>query len=147
MAVSNRDPSHRRTPLGSTLSIYLAVSEGREISPGEDVRTDREIDEFIRSAAGSGFHPCCTCRMGTDALAVCTPDLRVRGLEGLRVADSLVFPSKISANLNVSTFMLAERASDLIGGRPLLSELQLPVLSQPQAPRVNECTHHRSRAR
>jgi len=64
---------------------------GRETSPGEDVRTDREIDEFIRSAAGSGFYPCCTCRMGTDALAVCTADLRVRGLEGLRVADSSVF--------------------------------------------------------
>ena len=58
----------------------------------------------------------------------------MRGLEGLRVADSLVFPSKISANLNVSTFMLAERASDLIGGRPLLSELQLPDYPGPKRP-------------
>jgi choline dehydrogenase len=94
---------------------------GREVGPGDAVRSDSEIDAFLREQAGSGYHPCGTCRMGTDELAVCSADLRVRGLEGLRVVDASVFPSLVSANTNAAVFMLGERASDLIAGRPLLS--------------------------
>jgi choline dehydrogenase len=65
--------------------------------------------------------------MGSDDLAVCTPDLRVRGLDSLRIADASVFPSETSSNLSAPTFMLADRASDLIRGAPLLPPLHLPV--------------------
>lgn len=92
---------------------------GRALSLGDNVRTDAAIDAYIRANAGSGFHPVGTCRMGTDESAVCTPDLRVRGVEGLRVVDASVFPDEPSANINAPTFMVAERASDLILGKTL----------------------------
>jgi choline dehydrogenase len=104
---------------------------GAEVAPGDHVETPREIDQFIRAEAGSGFHPCGTCRIGLDELAVCTPELRVRGVDGLRVVDASVFPSETSANLNAPTLMLAERASDLIRGQPLLPPLRLPVYPAP----------------
>jgi choline dehydrogenase len=100
---------------------------GEEVAPGDHATSNREIDSFVRAAAGSGFHPCGTCRMGSDKLAVCTPDLRVRGVAGLRVVDASVFPSETSSNLNAPTLMVAERASDLIRGYPPLPTLRLPV--------------------
>ena len=105
----------------------FARFRGAEVSPGPSVRTDQEIDRFLAHAAGSGFHPCGTCRMGSDELAVCTPDLRVRGVDGLRVVDASVFPSLVSANTNAAVLMLAERASDLIRGVAPLPAVHLPV--------------------
>jgi choline dehydrogenase len=105
----------------------FARYRGEEVAPGDEATSDREVDAFVRAAAGSGFHPCGTCRMGSDDLAVCTPDLRVRGVDRLRVVDASVFPSETSSNLNAPTLMVAERASDLIRGRPLLPALRLPV--------------------
>ena len=98
-----------------------------EIAPGADVQTDDEIDAFVRQTMESTYHPCGSCRMGEDAMAVVDSELRVHGLEGLRVIDSSVFPSEPNANLNAPTIMLAERASDLILGKPPLPASNAPI--------------------
>ncbi|MEO5321923.1 choline dehydrogenase [Mesorhizobium sp. CC13] len=94
---------------------------GEEIAPGANVRTDDEIDAWVRETMESTYHPCGSCRMGEDTMAVVDSDLKVRGLEGLRVVDSSVFPAEPNANLNAPTIMLAERASDIVRGKPLLA--------------------------
>jgi choline dehydrogenase len=93
---------------------------GEEMAPGKDVQKDDEIDAWVRETMESTYHPCGSCRMGEDAMAVVDSQLKVRGLEGLRVIDSSVFPSEPNANLNAPTIMLAERAADMVRGRPLL---------------------------
>jgi choline dehydrogenase len=100
---------------------------GEEIAPGAEVQSDDEIDAFVRQTRESTYHPCGTCRMGEDAMAAVNSELRVRGLDGLRVVDSSVFPSEPNANLNAPTIMLAERAADMIRGRPLLAASNAPV--------------------
>lgn len=92
----------------------------REDMPFVDVSATSALDAFIRTDASSAYHPCGTCRMGTkhDASAVVGPDVRVRKVERLRVIDASVMPSVPSANINAATIMLAERASDLLLGRP-----------------------------
>lgn len=94
---------------------------GEEIAPGKDVRGDDEIDAWVRETMESTYHPCGSCRMGEDAMAVVDSDLKVRGIEGLRVIDSSVFPTEPNANLNAPTIMLAERAADIVRGKPLLA--------------------------
>jgi choline dehydrogenase len=91
-----------------------------EIAPGPEVRTDDQIDAFVRKNLESTYHPCGSCRMGEDDMAVVDSQLRVRGVQGLRVVDSSVFPSEPNGNLNAPTIMLAERAADLIRGRRML---------------------------
>lgn len=93
---------------------------GEEIQPGADVTTDHEIDAWVRENVESAYHPSCTCRMGDpwDADTVLRPDLTVIGVEGLRVADSSIFPTIPNGNLNAPTIMVAEKAADLILGRP-----------------------------
>ena len=90
-----------------------------EIQPGMDLQTDSEIDGFIRDHAESAYHPCGTCRMGRpdDPTAVVDPDCRVIGVEGLRVADSSVFPRITNGNLNGPSILVGEKASDHILGR------------------------------
>ncbi|KQU76475.1 choline dehydrogenase [Aminobacter sp. DSM 101952] len=100
---------------------------GEEIAPGKDVRRDDEIDAWVRETMESTYHPCGSCRMGEDAMAVVNSDLKVHGLEGLRVIDSSVFPAEPNANLNAPTIMLAERASDIVRGKPLLAASNAPV--------------------
>jgi len=104
---------------------------GIEIAPGADVQTDDQIDAWVRETMESTYHPCGTCRMGEDAMAVVDSALRVRGIEGLRVIDSSVFPSEPNANLNAPTIMLAERGADLALGRPLLPPSNAPVGAAP----------------
>ena len=87
---------------------------GHAIQPSENIQTDDEIDEFIRNSVDSAYHPCGTCRMGKGSNAVVDEHLSVFGIDGLRVADSSVFPSIPNGNLNAPTMMLAERASDII---------------------------------
>ena len=95
---------------------------GREIQPGSEVETDAQIDAFIKRKVESAYHPSCSCRMGlaTDPMAVVDPDTRVIGIEGLRVIDSSIMPSVTTGNLNAPTIMLAEKAADIVRGKPAL---------------------------
>ena len=88
---------------------------GREIAPGDDVRSDAELDSFIRATADTVYHPLGTCRMGDvrDEKAVVDPELRVRGVEGLRVVDASVMPDLVGGNINAPVIMIAERAADM----------------------------------
>nr|XP_061808131.1 oxygen-dependent choline dehydrogenase-like [Nerophis lumbriciformis] len=89
---------------------------GAEILPGKGATSDADILAFIRSATETDYHPCATCRMGTDEMAVVDAELRVHGVEGLRVVDASVMPEIISANLNAPTQMIAARAADFVLG-------------------------------
>ncbi|CDX55629.1 choline dehydrogenase, a flavoprotein [Mesorhizobium plurifarium] len=105
---------------------------GKEISPGSHVQTDNELDAFIRDHAESAYHPCGTCRMGRadDPTAVVDPECRVIGVEGLRVADSSIFPRVTNGNLNAPSIMTGEKASDHILGRtPLAPSNQEPWIN------------------
>ncbi|HSF94533.1 MAG TPA: choline dehydrogenase, partial [Thermohalobaculum sp.] len=93
---------------------------GAELDPGPDARTDAEIAEAVRAMTTTDFHPCGTCRMGTGEDAVVDPEMRVHGIEGLRVVDGSVIPRIISANLNTPIQMIAARAADFILGHPQL---------------------------
>ena len=89
----------------------------RELTPGADVSSDADIEQSTRERVELIYHPVGTCRMGTGEDAVLDPELRVRGLEGLRVIDASVFPIIPGGNTNAPTIMVAERAADLIRGR------------------------------
>ena len=97
----------------------FADYRGDEIQPGAPVQTDDQIDAFIRDHAESAYHPCGTARMGaaSDPMAVVDPDLKVIGVEGLRVADSSIFPRITNGNLNGPSIMVGEKAADHILGR------------------------------
>ncbi len=96
---------------------------GQEISPGEAVQTDEQIDAFVREHVESAYHPCGTCRMGAadDPTAVVDPETKVIGLAGLRVVDSSIMPSVTTGNLNAPTIMIGEKAADAILGRTPLA--------------------------
>ncbi|MFQ3313218.1 MAG: choline dehydrogenase [Colwellia sp.] len=114
---------------------------GEEIQPGIDVQSDEEIDAFVRQSAESAYHPSCSCKMGTDEMAVVDSDTKVHGIERLRVVDSSVFPTIPNGNLNAPTIMVAERAADLILGRKTLAPSQAKVKITPnwqQQQRPNE---------
>jgi hypothetical protein len=81
---------------------------GREISPGVECQTDEQLDEFVRNHAETAFHPCGTCKMGYDEMAVVDGEGRVHGLEGLRVVDASIMPQIITGNLNATTIMIGE---------------------------------------
>ena len=84
--------------------------------PDDTVRTQAELETYARQYGRTSYHPVGTCRMGTDAMAVVDPQLRVRGIDGLRICDSSVMPSLIGSNTNAPTIMIGERAADLIRG-------------------------------
>ncbi|MDP3846755.1 MAG: choline dehydrogenase [Pseudomonas sp.] len=90
---------------------------GKELSPGLALQTDAELDQFIREHAETAFHPSCSCKMGSDAMAVVDGQGRVHGLEGLRVVDASIMPLITTGNLNAPTIMLAEKIADQIRGR------------------------------
>ncbi|MCP3735895.1 choline dehydrogenase [Sphingomonas sp. RP10(2022)] len=87
---------------------------GAELAPGADVRSDDELDTYLRQTAVSDIHTVGTCRMGHDAMAVVDPQLRVHGVAQLRVVDASVMPRVPSGNTNVPTMMVAEKAADMI---------------------------------
>jgi choline dehydrogenase len=100
---------------------------GEEISPGSHVQSDAALNAFIRDHAESAYHPCGTCRMGRadDPLAVVDPETRVIGVEGLRVADSSLFPRITNGNLNGPSIMTGEKAADHILGKTPLAPSNL----------------------
>jgi len=101
----------------------LAPYYAYEAYPGPEVQTDDELLDAGTRRGQTTFHPGCTCRMGpaSNPLSVVGPDLRVHGIEGLRVVDASVMPKMISANLNASTLMIAEKAAAAIRGQASLS--------------------------
>ena len=96
---------------------------GDEFLPGPKVVGDADMHAYIRSVASTLRHACATCSMGRDDMAVVDPELKVRGIERLRVVDASVMPDLVSGNINACVLMIAERAADLIRGRvPLPAE-------------------------
>ena len=102
----------------------LTPYRGRELAPG-----DAAIDDFLKRKLESAYHPCGTCRMGTDDGAVTLPDGRVRGMAGLRVIDASVMPQATAGDLNAPTLVMAERMADLIRGRHLPEAADAPLLA------------------
>jgi choline dehydrogenase len=92
-----------------------------EFLPGTDVKTDERLLDYARNNGGTVFHPTSTCKMGNDAMAVVDAELKVHGIDGLRVVDASVMPTVVSGNTNAATIMIAEKASDLIRGRAALT--------------------------
>jgi len=90
---------------------------GRELSPGADLKSDRELDAFVRARAETAFHPCGTCPMGEGDGAVTDGQGRVHGLQGLRVVDASLMPRIITGNLNATVIMMAEKIADRMRGR------------------------------
>ena len=107
--VSHGDHRNGRLPV---LSPYVE----REIGPGVAVKTESELETYVRKTAVTAHHPCGTCRMGPagDDGAVVDSELRVHGIAGLRVVDASVFPDLVGGNINAPVIMVAEKASDLI---------------------------------
>ncbi len=103
----------------------LDAYRGREITPGDGATTDADIDGFIRNTAITAHHPAGTCRMGADDGSVVDPELRVRGIEALRVVDASVMPDLVGGNINAATLMIAEKAADIIRGREPLAPVEL----------------------
>ncbi|WP_321339281.1 choline dehydrogenase [uncultured Cohaesibacter sp.] len=99
----------------------FAPYRGKEIQPGSHVTREEDLNEFIRANVESAFHPCGTCKMGAkdDPMAVVDPDLKVIGVEGLRVADSSIFPRINNGNLNGPSILVGEKAADHILGKML----------------------------
>jgi len=101
----------------------LAAFAGETLEPPPGVRSDAGAEIFIREQAETMYHPVGTCRMGHDELAVTDSELRVRGLDGLRVVDASIMPTIVRGHTNAATIMIAERAADLIrGGLPASHE-------------------------
>lgn len=103
-----------------------------EIQPGEHIQTDEEIDAFVREAVESAYHPSCSCKMGEDDMAVVDSETNVHGIEGLRVVDSSIFPTIPNGNLNAPTIMVAEKAADMILGKPALPPQNVAVDIHPK---------------
>jgi len=93
----------------------------REAAPGGAAQSDSDLIAYIRAEAYTVHHPVSTCRMGNDSMAVVDSQLRVLGIEGLRVADASVFPAIIGGNTNAAVVMVAEKAADMLLGRPPLA--------------------------
>jgi choline dehydrogenase len=92
----------------------LHAYKGQELRPGINCRTVSERKEFIRENIETAYHPCGTCKMGTDEMSVVDPQAKVYGINNLRVVDASIMPSLISGNLNAPTIMIAERISEMI---------------------------------
>jgi choline dehydrogenase-like flavoprotein len=108
-------------------SAAFARYGAHESVPGDAAQSDADLIAYIRAEAYTVHHPVSTCRMGTGPAAVVDPQLRVVGLEGLRVADASVFPSAIGGNTNAAVVMIAEKAADLLLGRPALAPATIQV--------------------
>lgn len=99
---------------------------GKEISPGVNVQSDDELDNFVRNHAETAYHPSCSNAMGYHNMAVVGNDGKVHGIDGLRVVDASIMPLIITGNLNAPTIMIAEKIADDIRGRQPLARLEIP---------------------
>jgi choline dehydrogenase len=96
----------------SPLAKYIR----KEHFPGDSVRTQAELEDYARRYGRTSYHPVGTCRMGTNGASVVDPQLRVHGIDGLRICDSSVMPRVVSSNTNAASIMIGEKASDLVLG-------------------------------
>jgi len=92
----------------------LSAWNAGEVWPGPDAMSDEDLTAYIRKAAGTYHHQVGTCKMGTDRHAVVDPELKVHGVEGLRVADASIMPAVTSGNTNAPSIMIGEKAADMI---------------------------------
>ena len=97
----------------------------RRVFPGPEVKSDADLDAFIRANMTTIYHPAGTCKIGTDSAAVVDPEFRVNGVDALRVIDASIMPDPIGGNLNAPVIMIAEKASDMIRGKAPLSPAEL----------------------
>jgi choline dehydrogenase len=100
---------------------------GEELEPGAALQSDEQLDQYIRSHADADYHSCGTCKMGSDPDAVVDAELRVHGVQNLRVADASIMPRLVSGNTNMAVLMIAEKAADMIAGKPALPAARLPL--------------------
>ena len=116
----------------------LRSFSGGELRPGGDVVADDAIEAWLRNSVDTSYHPVGTCRMGPvgDPLAVVDPELKVRGMEGLRIVDASIMPDLVSGNTNAPAIMFGEKGSDLILGRPAPERSELDVWIQPDWEKV-----------
>ena len=113
----------RQISRAPTFASYSA----HEVQPGPAAQDDTALIDYIRRAASTVHHPCGSCRMGADGDAVVDSQLRVHGLEGLRVADASIFPSVVGGNTNAAIVMLAEKAADMIRGIAAPAPIDVPL--------------------
>lgn len=107
----------------------LAAITTAELTPGPSVRSDEEVDAWIRRSAETIYHPVGTCRMGQagDPMAVVDDQLKVAGIEGLRVVDASVMPTLVGGNTNAPTIMVAEKAADMVRGKAAPAPVAVPI--------------------
>ena len=133
---SEQDRKEMRAAIRLTREVFAQPAfdpyRGAELSPGPAVQTDAQIDAHIRANAETAYHPSCTCRMGTDDMAVTDGSARVHGVQSLRVVDSSIMPNVVSGNLNVPTIMMAEKLADAIRGVEPLRASDAPYFVHPQ---------------
>ena len=113
----------RQVTRAASFARYRAV----EVQPGQEAQTDAALIDYLRRAAATVHHPCGSCRMGRDALSVVDAQLRVRGIEALRVADASVFPRLVGGNTNAAVVMIAEKAADMIRSIPAPRPIDVPL--------------------
>jgi choline dehydrogenase len=125
---TEKDQSDWRTCLSLTREILgqpaMNPYRGEEIQPAIDLEANFEVDAWVRQNVESAYHASCTCKIGADndPMAVLDANCRVRGVDGLRVVDSSIFPVITNGNLNAPTIMVAEKAADIIRGLPALHD-------------------------
>ncbi len=113
-------------------SAPFARYEGVEVQPGPSVQTEEALVDYIRRGASTVHHPCGSCRMGPDPNAVVDSQLRVHGVDALRIADASVFPHIVGGNTNAPVVMIAEKCVDMMLGRAAPRPVDLPYLQSPQ---------------
>jgi choline dehydrogenase len=92
----------------------MKESTGEEIAPGAHLQTDEELLEWVRNNAETTYHPVGTCKMGSDPMAVVSNELRVHGIQGLRVADASIMPTLTSGNTNAPSIMIGEKCAEMV---------------------------------
>ena len=105
----------KATFIGFAVRLYEPGAQ--QFQPGPTVQSDIQLLDYARQRGGTVYHPTSTCKMGVDSMAVVDPELKVIGIEGLRVADASVMPTVISGNTNAATIMIGEKLADLARDR------------------------------